>query len=370
MFETKLLRGVLFNKIRALLLEAINGATSESDLMVKLARKVKKDPSITHDHQVFRKFRKGINTTEDVVEYLSLSLPANYPNVNDYDNNSLGEWFVVKGIIFSLSQNFTDSKPLNDFWRYLDAHCDLEYRLILDSKTKVGESILQEYIRSWLLVEDFAFEAENRDKIASYMIRLVMYWAANLELYLTLEYGGGEHSILSSILPSTYVKAQNNYFSPSSEKLLNRLNVHWAKTQYQKDKISNQVLFRDILKKQFEDPDIDTSKTFQSALDKVTPNTAAIKKRFERWGHGELFTLKHFRQDVAILTRSYAYSDKDITVALPYVVANLFTLMQIKLIGAGINPELIVIEFADYPTYEVLAKKRYDEFVLSGELLP
>lgn len=368
MFEIKLLKGILFNKIRALLLTAINGATSESDLMVKIARKVKKNPNITHDHQVFRKFREGINTHEDVVEYLSIPLPANYPNVEDYDSNALGEWFIIKGIIFSLSQNVTDSAPLNNYWRYLDTHCESEYRFILENKCKADEAHIEEYLRKWLLVEGFSFDGGNKEKMASYMIRLVMYWSANLELYLNLECGSDETSILPFILPSTYEKAKKNYFSPSSEKLLNRLNVYWAKTQYQKNKISNQVLFKDILIKQFEDPDIDTSKTFISDLDRIEPTTDAIKKRFQRWGDGGLFTLNHFRQDIAILTRPYADSDNDIAVALSYVLVNLFTLTQIQLVDAGINPEFIVSEFADYPKYGDLAKHRYDEFVLSGEL--
>jgi hypothetical protein len=370
MFNTKLQRGFLINQIQGFLLRAMNVVESESDLLVKIARKIKNDPNITHDHQIFRKIRAKTNTIEEIQEYFSIPLPNDYPDIKNYDKTALGQWFILKGTIFAFSQNFSDTVPLKKYWRYLDAHCDLEYEFILEARSKGDESLTEAYLRDWLLVDGVDITAKDNVQMVSYAIRMTMYWAANLELYLDLKYGSDIHSVLLSVLPSTYVKNGSHYFNPSSEKLLFRLNLMWAKKEYGKSKITNEKLFRDILRKQIDDPDIGTSGANSSRLNNVSPDTSAIKKRFHRWSQGKLFTLKHFKEDIAILNRSFADSSDDLTVLLPYVLVNLFTLAQMDLMKMRIDPELIEREFANYPTYKKLVKKRYDEFIVSGELKP
>lgn len=365
MFDSNLLRGILFNQIQGLLLRAMNAVESESDLLVKIARIIKNDPNITHDHHFFRKVRAKTITGEEIKEYLSAPLPYDYPKIENYDIKAFGGWLIFKGTLSALSQHLLNDDPLKNYFRYLDAHCDLEYQFMLQLKSTENKSLVQTYIQDWLLIEGVDFVIRDKMKMLSYAIRMIMYWAANLELYLELEFECDDHSILPFVLPSTLVKKDAHYFSPSSEKLLFRLNAMWAKKTYQKTKISNEKLFRDILVRQFEDPDIDTSNH-----DRISPNTTAIKKRFHRWSSGDLFTLTFFRQNIAILTRPFADSKNDITVLLPYILVNLFTLTQKELMKEGFNPEIIVSEFSNYPTYKILVKKRYDEFVASGNLTP
>lgn len=368
MFDANLQHGFLFNQAPSLICKAMNNAESNSDLLVKMARFCKGDKNITHDHQPFREYRStGHVTMERIGKYFDSTLSTAAFD-EEYEPETLGAWYICKQVIKSFAQRSPQSGPLTNYWSYLDAHCDLDRKFFVEAKAQEGVSLFYKYLNNWLDmdIESGGSELEQNDLILSYIVRLVLYWAALLELYLELEYGNDKHSKLQFMLPSI---KQKNRLSLTSEMLFFRLKSRWAELEYKKPKITNETLYKDILKKQCSDDNIDTSDPNNPTNDNVSPYTETMRKRFQRYRKGQLFTYKGFQKDIAILSRPYA-EEWEPQVYIPFLLVNLFTLMQMELLESKACPKKIEKEFSRYPKYKVLVKNRFNAFLDSGELAP
>lgn len=104
-------------------------------------------------------------------------------------------------------------------------------------------------------------------------------------------------------------------------------------------------------------------------IDAIDPDTKAIKKRFQRWRAGDLFTIEDFRVYLAILRLSYKDSQKQLGLEC-YFLVNIFTYVQLDLIKNGIHPRDIADLFSRYPKYKDLVNSRFDEFKQSAVLTP
>lgn len=72
MIEQEFNYGLLFNQVPKILFTSFNQVNSFSDMVVKLARIVREDESITHDQQIFRKIRNESINIDELNEYLDI----------------------------------------------------------------------------------------------------------------------------------------------------------------------------------------------------------------------------------------------------------------------------------------------------------
>jgi|TARA_Y100000588_G_C14170518_1_gene888921 hypothetical protein len=370
LFNRELDKGLLFNQFQGTTLRAINSIKSESDFLVKVAQKTKRNKSITHDLQIFRDFRAGQLNTEKLRSYIGLEFPPGYPDYDSLDDDIIGGWHHVQSAVLMLSLNSEKTDRLSTFWNFINAHCTLEREQVLLVRSTKDISLAEEFLKRWLYLGDTDLTFKDSSFRVTYVTNMIMFWSACFELFLELEYESDEHSIVSHILPSWYTKKGNKYFSPSNEKVIESVKRSWAKKSYNTNNISNAQLHRDILLKQYNDETLDTSELFTCKEDTIDPNTDAIKKRFQRIGKGQLFTLNQFRTDIAILNNSYAETKEQLPIIIPFLLTNLFTLCQTDLIEAGCSFESIVNNFASYPSLKSNIRNRYDHFLVSGELRP
>jgi hypothetical protein len=370
LFNRELDSGLLFNQFQGTTLRAINSVKSDSDFLVKVAKKAKRNKSITHGLQVFRDFRADKLDAEKLLSYLGLEFPPGYPDYNSSDDDIIGGWHHVQSAVFMLRHASDKPDRLSTFWDFINAHCILEREQVLLVRSTKDIVLAEEFIKRWLYLGETGLTFKEPSFRVTYITNMIMFWSACFELFLELEYDSDEYSIMSHILPSWYMKKGDKYFSPSNEKVIELVKHSWAKKSYNVDNISTAQLHRDILIKQYHDETLDTSKIFTCKEDLIDPNTDAIKKRFQRIGEGQLFTLNQFRTDIAILYNSFADTEEQLPIIIPFLLTNLFTLCQTDLIEAGCSFESIVNNFASYPTLKSKVRNRYYHFLVSGELQP
>lgn len=372
MFNSQLNAGLLFNHLSEWLLIASKAAKSNSDLIVKLARLARVAPNITHDHRVPRNIRKGIASIEDVYNFIGAeALPIEFSRVNNADLELAHGWYSFKCIIDGLKQSSLGKhEHLNAYWQFLEAHCELESNLLLTANKKIPIELSEKYLADWLRVDNFKLPNPDKEAVTIYVVRLIMYWAAIFELFLEIEFESDGHSILKKVLPTASHKENHIEFSPTSEKVLEGIKLNWAKDKYGKSKISWEVLYKDILRRQMQDPVLTQPPLKNDDLRLIEPDISAIKKQFFRWREGNtLFSLNNFRAYLAILHVPFSESEHDLRVA-PYVLINLFTHVQNELLKSKADPFLVVKTFSKYEDYKSLVKIRYDNFCTSGILKP
>ncbi|MGC9460224.1 hypothetical protein [Vibrio genomosp. F10] len=362
MFNAECNRGILFNHLPKLLLIASKVVESDSDLLVKMARGIKNDSNITHDHQFFRKFRTNGLDVDSVVSYFGSSFVERAQALSSgIEPAHIGAWVCVKGTIDGYRNGWQESHELAKYWSFLDAHFDLEYQFIKQNAQTNSVESLAPYLREWFLVHKFEAESPTVQSIYEYIIHMVMYWGALFELYLELDSESQEHSILSKCLPNSMPNSKGIMFYPSGELLLQNVKQGWANDRYQKSDIKWSELYRDVLKAQHDDPDLAIE------IDTVDPDLQAIKKRFDLWRKGRPITLENARCFLSILRCPYAKTEHAFTLN-SILFVNLFTHVQVELLNAKIAPDKIVEAFKQYPSFKMLVRKRYDQFVITGQL--
>lgn len=370
LFNRELDKGLLFNQFQGTTLRAINSIKSDSDFLVKVAKKTKRNHNINHGLQIFRDFRAGKLNTEKLVSYLGLEFPPGYPDYNSRGDDIIGGWHHVQSAVFMLSHASDKPDRLSTFWDFITAHCILEREQVLLVRSTKDIVLAEEFLKRWLYIDDTGLAFKDSNFSVTYAINMIMFWSACFELFLELEYESDEHSIMGHLLPSWSLTEKGKYFNSSNERLVEVVKSNWAKRHYKVDKITNTQFYRDILVKQYHDETLDTSKIFTCKEDLIDPNTDAIKKRFQRIGKGQLFTLDQFRTDIVILNNSFADTEEQLPIVIPFLLTNLFTLCQTDLIKAGCRFESIVNNFASYPSLKSKIRNRYDHFLVSGELRP
>ena len=362
MFSAECNRGILFNHLPKLLIIALKVIKSDSDLLVKMVREIKNDPNITHDHQFFRKFRNNNLDMDSVVSYLGSGfLERTQALCRGIEPAHMGAWAYVKEAIDGYRHGWKDSHGLAQYWSFLDAHFDLEYQFLKQNAQIYDIENIAPYIRQWLLVHNFEAESPTVQSNYEYIIHMVMYWGALFELYLELDSESQEHSILSKCLPNSMPNSKGIMFHPSGELLLQNVKQGWAEDRYQKRDIKWSKLFDDILRAQHSDPDLFTK------IDIVDPELQTIKQRFYRWRKGGLISLDEARRFLVILRYPYATTDGVFTLN-SILFVNIFTHIQVELLNTKIAPNKIVRAFAQYPIFKVEVRKRYEQFITTGQL--
>ncbi|KPW04933.1 hypothetical protein [Pseudoalteromonas sp. P1-8] len=364
--------GFIFNQLPNLLAKGMNCFTSESDLLVKLARELRQDHSITHDKSIFRKIRNSEandELTNELVEFLDFNgkmIPTT--PIKEIDFKTVGAWFLVDSMVngFKANRQYR-SETRNNYFDFIHAHCELEQTLISELLHHKDVTQINSNLQNWLLTK-ITFPEPSVEERASYVSNLTMYVCALIELGLEALSETDVNSILNKVLPRHEITKQGLLIH-SSEILLEKIKAAWAKDYYGKEKISWEQLYRDILTAQAKDEALINKYPKYAEIDVIDPDTKAIKKRFQRWRAGDLFTLEDFRVYLAILRLPYKDSKQNLGLEC-YFLVNIFTYVQSDLIKNGIHPRDIADLFSRYPEYKDLVNSRFNEFKLSGVLTP
>lgn len=373
MIHQQLNLGYIFNQLPNLLTKGLNCFTSESDLLVKLARIHKQNPSITHDQNLFRKIRNSEandEITNELVEFLDFNgkmLPTT--SIEEFDLKTIGAWFLVDSIVDGFKANkFYKSETDNKYFDFIHAHCELEQTFITDLLLQKDVTQINSYLEKWLLTK-IKFPEPSVEERASYVSNLTMYVCALIELGLEALNESDVNSILNKVLPRHEIKKQEHLLIPSSEVLLENTKAAWAKDKYGKEKISWEQFYRDILTAQAKDETLIKKSPKFAEIDVIDPDTKAIKKRFQRWRAGDLFTLEDFRVYLAILRLPYKDSKQQLGLEC-YFLVNIFTYVQSDLMNNGIHPREITEIFSCYPEYKDLVNTRFNDFTKLAQLTP
>ncbi|MDW7548607.1 hypothetical protein [Pseudoalteromonas peptidolytica] len=365
--------GFIFNQLPNLLSKGINCFTSESDLFVKLARVCKQDPSITHDQSIFRKIRNSEvdhEITNELSKFLNFDekmLPTT--PIEESDLKTLGAWFLVDSMIDGYKLNgHCKNEVASKYLDFIHAHCEIEKAIIEELTVYKQIPQIDSYLERWLIAK-ITFPEPSVEELASYVSSLTMYVCALIELGLEVLNETNVNSKLNKVLPRHEIKKQHHLLIPSSEVLLEKTKAAWAKDKYEKEKISWEQFYRDILTAQARDETLIKKHPKYAEIDVIDPDTKAIKKRFQRWRAGDLFTIEDFRVYLAILRLPYKDSKQHLGLEC-YFLVNIFTYVQLDLIKNGIHPRDIEDLFSRYPEYKDIVNSRFNEFKLSGVLTP
>lgn len=357
--------GLLFNQLPKLVLTATKAIKSESDLLVKVARGVKNDPSITHDHQFFRLFRAEGMDIDRFTKYFgqdhaSLMLEQ----ISDINPAHLGAWFQVKQIVKGFKTSFDPTNDLGSYWLFLESHTEVEHCFIKKHYGTDSFDQITVYLNDWLLVDTFCPTKPTKLQATHYLIHMVMYWGALYELFLEEYCGSVEHSILKKCLPLVDKKKKLVH---SSGIFLNNVKEGWAKERYSKKNIKWTELQRDIIRAQLNDPDLVGRLSETSIYDDIDPDLNAIKQRFTRWRKGGFLSVEDVRTDIAVLRATYKQTENMLTLDI-IIFINLFTHIQEELISSGISEQAVVDTFARYTEFKSTVERRYSSFKCTGNL--
>ncbi|WP_100915181.1 hypothetical protein [Pseudoalteromonas spongiae] len=371
MIHQQLNLGYIFNQLPNLLTKGLNCFTSESDLLVKLARIHRQDPSITHDQNLFRKIRSSEandEITDELSKFLNFDENMLYSTpIEDIDLKTVGAWFLVDSMVNGFKSNrFCKNETASNYFDFIHAHCKLEQSLITEQLIEKDVTKINSYLEKWLHTK-VEFPNPSVEEHSSYVSNFTMYVCALIELGLEVLNETDINSKLNEVLPRHEERKQDHLLIPSSEIFLEKTKAAWAKDKYGKVKISWEQFYRDILTAQAKDETLIKKHPKYAEIDLIDPDTKAIKKRFQRWRAGDLFTLEDFRVYIAILRLPYKDLQQQLGLEC-YFLVNIFTYVQSDLMNNGIHPREITEIFSRYPEYKDLVNIRFDEFKQSGVL--
>jgi len=370
--------GLLFNHLPEIVFFATNLFSSDTDLLVKMSRKIKKDENITRDHQIFRRAAKKELSPEDLATYFSPDNPDfveqfNFLEDYDFDLKCLGAWFILLSQVrgFKLSLNPEDVE-ISNYLTFLEDLCLLEYNFIKSNKGKNDFDKTNAFLTSWLNCTPFESNEPKLETRAKYMICLVMHWAALFEKLLEIEYcevEEGYNSILIKSLPKVCDKGKTPLFYLTTEQFITRIKQKRSE-QFKSDKKYKWIDFhRDIARAQLLDPCLNPEALSEDDTKLLNPDTTAIKKQISRWFDGSRLSIEHVKKYFLIFEQSYDPKEMDFSL-LSIEFINIFSYIQTELFKAGVPPEVIVKEFSRYSDYKDLVNKRYESYQNSNTLIP
>ncbi|MGF1708893.1 hypothetical protein [Enterovibrio baiacu] len=360
--------GLLFNQFPKLLLTSTKAVKSESDLLVKMARIVRQDESITHDHQFFRNFRNEGFNDESFFQYFGAEWREKFEHFSEgVEPAHTYAWFHVKTTIAAFKNGFGSAGELKYFWPFIDAHTEVEHQFVKENYGSDDLSNIPPYLKKWLLVERINLSEPSLEEGATYLIHMVMYWGALFELFLETDTNSTEHSILDLCLPS--YDSKKEMLSPSTEAVLIAVKKGWAKKQYAQSDMKWKKLYQDIKCAQMKDPHKDLNEPLVEEFPQmlVDPDVDGMKKRFDRWRNGELISLVDVRKYITILNAPFSATEGNVTLDI-FIFINMFTLVQKELNRAGVAHQEIADTFAKYPDFKGLVKDRFERFKETGVL--
>ncbi|KZN45381.1 hypothetical protein [Pseudoalteromonas luteoviolacea] len=366
-------KGLLFNYLPELIIISLKCISSESDLLVKLARKLKRDKNISHDHQIFRDIRHGRRRLSIFESYFNIdtdSLKLNFSREPNPQN--MGSWYLLKSFVNGGKYNNQEEDiALRYYWSFLEAHCDLEHTILEELSSAKSIELIESYLKTWLSIKTQNNFDLDGNTMYIYLVKSVMYWAALFELFLELEFNTTEYSYLHKVLP--IFNEKTNKLSLSTEQFLINFKKAWSRDEHgyaNERTIKWADLYRDIAKKRMQDPDITNPPISSNSPELHEPDITAIKKKFDRWRKGKtLISMNEMRSFIAILRVPFSYSRDELRFS-HCIFINLFTFIQLQGLELNIDLKLLSDAFSDYKRYKEIVNRRYKTYKQTKKLEP
>ncbi|KID56639.1 hypothetical protein JF50_11970 [Pseudoalteromonas luteoviolacea] len=366
-------KGLLFNHLPELIIISLKCISSESDLLVKLARKLKRDKNISHDHQIFRDIRHGRRRLSIFESYFNIDTDCLELNFSlEPTPQNIGSWYFLKSFVKSFQYSDQEEAiALKYYWSFLEAHCDLEHTILDELSSTKNIELVESYLKTWLNIEtQELFELDSNTRYV-YLVKSVMYWAALFELFLELEFNTTEYSYLNKVLPTFNEKI--NKLSLSTEQFLINFKKAWSRDEYgyaNERSIKWAELYRDIAKKRMQDPDITNPPISSNSPELHDPDITAIKKKFDRWRKGNtLISMNEMRNFIAILRVPFSYSGDELRLSQCLFI-NLFTFIQLQGLKLDIDLKQLSDAFSNYERYKAMVNRRYKTYKQTLKLEP
>jgi hypothetical protein len=381
--------GIIFNHFPEFMFFTAKIFSSEADYFLKISRFISKDPTISADQQIFRDVRKGDLDEGQLQTYFSslgidLSQIPAFSELTNEDPKNIGGWFILKSIV----EGFRPKCEDDNISKYLDfviTLCNIDKQFISKARGMapvIDFPFLNQTISDWLPTVELDFENVTDTAKASYLISLVLHWAAIYENFLTIEFGepDGEHgyeSLIAKCLPRVNEKG---VLERSNSVFLERIKNKWAKNHYNKGYISWSVFFIDIANA-IQKERANTEGFELNDLLLIDPDISEIKQRFFRWRKGT--KKKNKDGDISHIPTFIQLSDFDkyITFSVApekvkvidlsvwvFVFLQLFELIQFEVQKLGLTSEFIVEKFGEYEKYQNIVSERYECFLKTNEV--
>ena len=359
-------RGVIFNQLPHLLMIYSGLSESKSHFQLQVKRTLKDDPDLTSDGQFYRKSRDGSLSREDIRksfnELVHPELIEKHMAFLDfYVNNSksIGGWCFLDSLVKGAKSSYK-SPELQGYLDFILFICDSEKKYICtlnDNPSNGNRPLLNELSQHWLCLPENHFDELTGENQVQYLIAQVLLWAALFEHFLIIDQPALVKNATDHESPFTFNKYtpeinQADKLLFSVEVFLERFKNMWGKSKHFKDKISWNLLYRDIVKA-----------IAENTPDDLEHDPENIKKQFYYWRSGKSpLTIKSFKKKIAVLYKSNDDFDKlDCTqMIIPFI--QLFDSIQRILIKEGLPHEYIVKQFERYPIYLDLVSLRYKQF--------
>lgn len=372
--------GLLFNHLPELVYFATNLFASEADFLVKLSQKVKKDPNITRDHQIFRNASKKELSADELSNYLipdNKELTELFQNIQDeyaIDPKYMGAWYVLLTQIrgFKLGLKSPVDEEVIKYLTFIEELCLLEYRTIKENQKNKDLIASNEFLSTWLDCEPLSIKEPTKANQAQYLISMVMHWAALFEKLIEIDYAKDVESfpsITMKSLPTVSQKKEIYYLHPSTEELIKSMKLKFSDTQEKNKKYKWSDFYKDIAIAQLKDPNLNIEPIKSNDERLIDPDTSAIKKQITRWREGSRLSVEHFKKYFLILHNEYDANEKDFSLFAIELI-NLFSYIQKELLKNGTPAQVIVDCFAGYENYKELVDKRFEYFKINNTLKP
>lgn len=372
MFGSNENKGLLFYGVPQLLIEAANLVSSESDLFVKIA-KLSGNSNITHDQQFFRNIRVGKATLEDIKSFFD-GLPTKRKfNWKDEacEVKTIGNWFHIHNMMDGLLQSsIADEQDMKDILNFIDAHCQVERGFLIELLEHAEMDKVADYLSRWLLLDKEVVTSNSLEHYVIFEVRICLYWSVIIEKILNTFAYNQYSNCLPCLMPS--FKADKNEIVISNEKLLEHFKMEYEQEFHSGKSKPWTYFYRHIAVKKQEDPML--GKDY--IIDKVDPDISAIKKQFDRWKKGELFSYDGFLKNLMIIYLPLEGAKRNLDVFLIYFICNILVVVQNKLFtrcnfreDSFKLIELMVDEFAKVHEVRQLIEYRYQYFQSNGSLM-
>lgn len=367
--------GVLFSQLPRLFLKATNEVQSDADFLVKAARASTGDELITSDHQLFRRMRE--NPANFDPEAFLKRYPSNRADVKALFEQSLsgleegisfhGAWFCVKQQVMGFEQglaNVVDISPSErDYFQFIYAHVEQEKQFIQLLAESQDTSQLKAILKDWLMIE-MPTDPHDVKETCECTIRLVLYWAALLELWADTS-PDCDAIDFRRYLPSysPLKKGEGWETMPSTEALLLDIKRRVARVHDGKEDIKWTDLYRYIVRAQLKKGIV-----LPDENDKQDPDVESVKKCITRWREGKLISSTLATQYLGVLEFPADKAEETLPI-FTRIVINLFTLIQVEWLKVEHDPKNMVEAFSRYHEYKALVTRRFEHFQAHGELV-
>ncbi|WP_147394977.1 hypothetical protein [Alginatibacterium sediminis] len=323
--------------------------------------------SIGSDSQIMRKFRQGeiqplFNELMKQQRWDDQEIADKITRYDGVPDSEIGAWILVRDFFETYRDAEGMSASHQHYFNFVLAHCQLERSLLMSKSTLPS-------FKEWLLIIQTPKQCQTDLGMCEREIKRCLYWAALGVLDICIATNKRD-SIFSPFLPKL---AKGNTSIVYSSKVM--ITEILKKLSDGPKPLSKNEFYKRIYIKQRTSSEYCNFHGLETlspkSLELIDPDYGTIKKKIQRYERSGFITTEHYLAYLRIHFEAYPDNGKlqDGHSAIFWSFLNMFNYLQRKWINKGVSGSVIVEYFQTYEDYVKLVFKRYDEFVLTDELM-